>query len=75
LASRPAYIVIGSSDQLTRFIPDNEVLLIVKNTSELDQALTHTGLSGVCLHGGVEIRPGLKTYDELADILEALEAD
>jgi phosphoribosylanthranilate isomerase len=75
LASRPAYIVIGSSDQLTRFIPDNEVLLIVKNISELDQALTHTGLSGVCLHGGVEIRPGLKTYDELADILEALEAD
>lgn len=72
----PAYIIVSSAtDNLTRFIPDHDVLLVVKNTRELNEALTHTGVSGVCLHGGIEIKPGLKTYDELADILEALEAE
>jgi phosphoribosylanthranilate isomerase len=76
MSSTPAYIIVSSAvDNLTRFVPDHDVLIVVKNTTELDQALTHTGVSGVCLHGSVEIKPGLKTYDELADILEALEAE
>lgn len=32
-------------------------------------------LSGVAIAGGEEIRPGFKDFDELADILEALEAE
>jgi phosphoribosylanthranilate isomerase len=76
MSTTPAYVIVPAAvDNLSRFIPDHDVLLVVKNTTELDQALTHTGVSGVCLHGGVELKPGLKTYDELADILEALEAD
>lgn len=31
--------------------------------------------AGIMLEGGKEIRPGLKTFDELADILEFLEED
>jgi phosphoribosylanthranilate isomerase len=73
--SAPAYVMITSAEHISRFVPDHDVLLVVKSTAELDDALTHTGVSGVCLQGGVEIRPGLKTYDELADILEALESD
>jgi phosphoribosylanthranilate isomerase len=33
------------------------------------------GLIGISLAGSSEIRPGFKDYDELADILEALEVD
>lgn len=33
------------------------------------------GLAGISLAGSSEIRPGFKDYDELADILEALEVD
>jgi phosphoribosylanthranilate isomerase len=31
--------------------------------------------AGIALKGGHEIKPGLKSFDELADILEALEVD
>jgi phosphoribosylanthranilate isomerase len=33
------------------------------------------GLFGISLEGGVEIKPGLKDFDELADILEELEVE
>jgi phosphoribosylanthranilate isomerase len=76
MASSPAYIILdAASSALTKFIPSHDVLLTVNNTAELDTAIAHTGISGVCLVGGVELRPGLKTYDEIADILEALEAE
>jgi phosphoribosylanthranilate isomerase len=35
--------------------------------------LVDAGFSGFALRGGNEIRPGFKNFDELADILEALE--
>lgn len=75
MTSSPAYIIVSADKDLTRFIPDHDVLLIVTSTAELDTAIAHTGVSGVCLHGSAEIRPGLKSYDALADILEALETD
>ena len=34
-----------------------------------------TGVKGIALQGGVEIKPGLKDFDELADILEVLEVE
>ncbi|MEM7107093.1 MAG: phosphoribosylanthranilate isomerase [Bacteroidota bacterium] len=37
--------------------------------------LESTGAHGISLTAGDEIRPGYKDYDELADILEALETD
>lgn len=75
LSQKPAYIVMECDSTMTRFIPEHEVLLIVKDVKELNRALHHTGVSGICLHGQAELRPGLKHYDELADILEALEAE
>ena len=75
MPGKPAYL-IADENEISRFVPDHDVLLMVNSAAELDHSLSHTGVSGVCIHGGgVEIRPGLKTYDELADILEALEID
>jgi phosphoribosylanthranilate isomerase len=37
--------------------------------------IEHTHLAGIALRGGDEIRPGYKHFDELADILEAIEAE
>ena len=44
------------------------------NVSELDNYLTKGNIKGLVLKGGEEERPGYKTFDELADILEALES-
>lgn len=41
----------------------------------LDSLLDETNAYGIAISGGSEIRPGYKDYDELADILEALEID
>ena len=41
----------------------------------IEKSLNQTGVKGICLQGGHEIKPGLKDFDELADILEALEVE
>jgi phosphoribosylanthranilate isomerase len=41
----------------------------------VEHILERTGAAGVVLKGGNEIRPGYNNYDELADMLEALEVD
>jgi phosphoribosylanthranilate isomerase len=41
----------------------------------LDSLLEETNAYGIAISAGSEIRPGYKDYDELADILEALEID
>jgi len=51
------------------------VLLEIQNKQRLDSILTTTNLKGIALSGSQEIRPGLKDYVELAEILEALETD
>ena len=38
-------------------------------------SLTETPLKGIALQGGDEISPGLRDFDEMMDILEALEID
>lgn len=45
------------------------------NDQNVDQVLAETNAYGIALSAGDEIRPGYKDYDELADILEALEID
>ncbi len=37
--------------------------------------IDNSNLKGIALQGGTEIRPGLKDFDEMADILEAIEID
>ena len=41
----------------------------------INELLDKSKLKGIGLEGGDEIRPGFKDFDELADILEALEID
>jgi phosphoribosylanthranilate isomerase len=74
---RPAYLLTGPavSPTTSRYIPDFELLVEVNALSELDSAIAQTGVSGIALNGGSEIRPGLKNYEALSGILEALEVD
>ncbi|MTI22447.1 phosphoribosylanthranilate isomerase [Fulvivirga sp. RKSG066] len=45
------------------------------NDNNVEELIEKTGAHGIALRGGEEIKPGYKDYDELADILEALEID
>ncbi len=45
------------------------------SADSIHKTLEEFGLAGIALAGGEEIKPGLKDFDELADILEALETE
>jgi phosphoribosylanthranilate isomerase len=72
----PAYFLLppGSTHQ-EKIIPGYDVLMSASTLQEVTTVLHKTGISGVALSGGSEIRPGVKAPDELAEILEALETD
>lgn len=52
-------------------------LIIEGNYSieHISNLLANTNIKGIALEGSAEIAPGLKDFDELAEILEALEID
>lgn len=45
------------------------------NADNIELILNKTGVHGIAITAGEEIRPGYKDFDELADILEVLELD
>jgi len=45
------------------------------DVSSIGSWIDNTNIYGICLKGSIEIKPGFKDYDELADILEMLEID
>ena len=45
------------------------------DADNIGDLLEATGIKGISMKGGHEIRPGIKDFDELADILEALELE
>ena len=45
------------------------------NVDNVNQIIDNNPISGITLTGGHEIKPGFKDYDELADILEAIEIE
>lgn len=51
------------------------ILSFSDTAEEINEILSTTSISGICLKGGNEIKPGFKDYDELAEILEAIEVD
>jgi phosphoribosylanthranilate isomerase len=76
LVSKPAYVLTDVSEsRYSKLIPEYEIMAIVKGVNELQYVIGQTGISAVALSGSAEIRPGLKTYDDLSEILEALEVD
>lgn len=45
------------------------------HVDSINELLSSARLKGIALKGGEEIRPGYKDFDELADILEAIELE
>lgn len=45
------------------------------NAENIEALVSSHPIEGIALRGGEEIRPGYKDFDEIADILEALEED
>ena len=52
-----------------------KVLLRVDAHTSIDAVLTNSSIKGIALQGTPEERPGLKNYDQLAEILEKLEVE
>jgi len=66
------YSNLPLKDQLTAL---NLPLVIGFDVSESTLGSLSTGVKGLALKGGEEERPGFKDYEEMMDILEALEVD
>lgn len=57
-------------------LPKDKVLCrYTGNDLEVEEFIFRHGFAGIVLSGGHEIAPGLKSFDEVAGILEALEAE
>jgi phosphoribosylanthranilate isomerase len=72
LAIQPDYILGESPVMTSSPIP---FLLEVTTTDEVTSALSDSSVRGISLNGGPELKPGLKDYSTMADILELLEVD
>ncbi|MGK7390240.1 MAG: phosphoribosylanthranilate isomerase [Candidatus Cyclobacteriaceae bacterium M2_1C_046] len=76
-----AYLVLNidhDKDSIPLILKSFEgIPLLLGYDLSLDEVKEHinTDIEGVALKGSDEDRPGLKDYDELADILEGLEVD
>jgi phosphoribosylanthranilate isomerase len=51
------------------------VLIEVQSLMDVQRVLNSPNTSGIAMNGGPEIRPGLKEYEVLAEILELLDTD
>ena len=67
----PDYMLLEDQHNLSSSIPILRGFEV--STDELPQILNSKIYSGIALKGSIEEKPGFKDYDELADILEALE--
>jgi phosphoribosylanthranilate isomerase len=72
----PVQHTSGLSELLGQVCKQYKVLLDTgANDTRLLDMLEEYQPAGIVLHGGQEIKPGLKDFDEMATILEALEVD
>jgi phosphoribosylanthranilate isomerase len=70
---KPQYLLV---DTLGEVYNDSiPILVTVHSADDAEKVIQRTEVKGIALQGGQEIRPGLKTYDEMGDILEMLEVD
>lgn len=67
----PAYIL--SAEEVS--IPTSSKLLISVDSKEAMDQVLNGPADGIALKGSVELKPGLKDYQELSEILEMLETD
>lgn len=72
LAIQPEYI-LGETPTITSApIP---FLMEVSSTNDVTTALSDSSVGGISMNGGPELKPGLKDYSTMADILELLEVE
>ena len=72
LAVQPEYIL---GDHSVVISPSISFLMEVNSTEEVTSALSNPSVRGISLNGGPELKPGLKDYSTMADILELLEVE
>jgi phosphoribosylanthranilate isomerase len=70
LRIEPAYLI--SRILINTSIP---VLVKVESRAAAQQMLDDNRLKGIVLQGGSEVRPGLKNYELMNEVLELLEAE
>tara|TARA_R110001592_G_scaffold122816_4_gene329996 strand:+ start:2136 stop:2735 length:600 start_codon:yes stop_codon:yes gene_type:complete len=74
-----AYVLLDASEieegVLMGLAKDIPMVLASGFDAETVTELAKSDLKGISIQGGNEIRPGYKDFDEMADILEALEID
>ncbi|MGW8123192.1 phosphoribosylanthranilate isomerase [Roseivirga echinicomitans] len=74
-----AYVLLDDSevDRAELLVLANKIPVVLASGFDAESAveLAKSNLKGIAIQGGNEIRPGYKDFDEMADILEALEID
>lgn len=68
----PAYLLLKGPGETKHEFP---ILLEIRSLDDMHSALANSLIGGIALNGSSEIRPGLKNYESLAEILEHLETD
>jgi phosphoribosylanthranilate isomerase len=74
LRSKIDYLLIDDFKNDGKVITDIPVLIEL-NQFSLEEIKSQYAGYGIALNGSAEVRPGLKSYEDLADILEKLDAD
>lgn len=76
LDTPPAYVLVNRlNPEVMKLLPETEVLVAVNSPEELRDVVSQTGITGVSVNGGTEIKPGLRNFEDLALILESLEEE
>lgn len=70
LPVEPAYLICSA--QIRTSIP---LLLSVESKTAVEALLKNSAVKGIVLKGGAEVKPGLKDYEVIGEILELLETE
>ncbi|MBA4055784.1 MAG: hypothetical protein C0490_13795 [Marivirga sp.] len=68
----PAYLLLKELNEKQYPFP---VLLEIRSLDDMQTAIINPLINGIALSGSSEIRPGLKSYESLAEILEQLDTE
>ena len=85
LQAKASYFILEDSSESKTVNEISEILKLSEkysillgtgiNAENVNNILENNSITGITLKGGDEIKPGFKDYDELADILEAIEIE
>jgi phosphoribosylanthranilate isomerase len=74
IEAEPSFILVRERSDLAQLANDHEILLTVESAENIER-IDKQNIHGIALSGSSEIKPGLKDYNELSEILEMLEDD